>query len=158
MAHQFIHGSCNLTILRLLVFLLGVSIVGYNWLSNARVPCSPCHCDCSSESVLSVLSDSGSYDPYMKDDMEKPTIDLLAEELKLRAGVTEDLKQQMQANMLDTKKLASKYQKEAEKCNTGVEACEEARERLEAALSAELKVSAQWERRARQYGWTNTTR
>ncbi|KAG9457470.1 hypothetical protein H6P81_001978 [Aristolochia fimbriata] len=155
MRNQSFHGSWNLTILRLALALLGVSFVGYTWHSNTRVPCPLCLCDCSSESLLSVLSDCGSEDPRMKEEMEKSASDLLTEELKLREGVMEDLEQQMQASVLDAKKIASQYQKEAEKCSNGVGACEEARERLEAALSAEVQVSMIWEQRARMHGWTD---
>ncbi|TYG97781.1 hypothetical protein ES288_A10G065200v1 [Gossypium darwinii] len=51
------------------------------------------------------------------------------------------------------KKLASQYQKEADKCNSGMETCEEVREKAEEALSAQMKLTAMWEIRARQKGW-----
>ncbi|KAK5771013.1 hypothetical protein PVK06_047182 [Gossypium arboreum] len=51
------------------------------------------------------------------------------------------------------KKLASQYQKEADKCNSGMETCEEVREKAEEALSAQMKLTAMWVIRARQKGW-----
>ncbi|TYJ39715.1 hypothetical protein E1A91_A04G088400v1 [Gossypium mustelinum] len=53
----------------------------------------------------------------------------------------------------EAKKLASQYQKEADKCNSGMETCEEVREKAEEALSAQMKLTAMWEIRAHQKGW-----
>ncbi|KAK5845443.1 hypothetical protein PVK06_001629 [Gossypium arboreum] len=53
----------------------------------------------------------------------------------------------------EAKKLASQYKKEADKCNSGMETCEEVREKAEEALSAQMKLTAMWEIRARQKGW-----
>ncbi|KAK8359998.1 hypothetical protein V6Z12_A04G132900 [Gossypium hirsutum] len=55
--------------------------------------------------------------------------------------------------LLEAKKLASQYQKEVDKCNSGMETCEEVREKAEEALSAQMKLTAMWEIRARQKGW-----
>ncbi|XP_040938205.1 uncharacterized protein [Gossypium hirsutum] len=55
--------------------------------------------------------------------------------------------------MLPLQKLASQYQKEADKCNSGMETCEEVREKAEEALLAQMKLTAMWEIRARQKGW-----
>ncbi|KAB2090236.1 hypothetical protein ES319_A03G111100v1 [Gossypium barbadense] len=55
--------------------------------------------------------------------------------------------------LLEDKKLASQYQKEADKCNLGMETCEEVREKAEEALSAQMKLTAMWEIRSRQKGW-----
>nr|KJB08629.1 hypothetical protein B456_001G094500 [Gossypium raimondii] len=67
----------------------------------------------------------------------------------------EALESQRRADMalLEAKKIASQYQKEADKCNSGMETCEEAREKAEAALVAQKKLTAMWETRARQKGW-----
>jgi hypothetical protein len=85
--------------------------------------------------------------------MEKNYTDLLAEELKLQETVTVENQQRADMALLEAKKLASQYQKEAEKCTAGMETCEEARERAEATLRAEKKLSSLWEQRARQLGW-----
>jgi len=86
-------------------------------------------------------------------DTENNVAELLSEELNLRE--TEGLKNQRRDDMalLESKKIASQYQKEADKCNSGMETCEEAREKAEMALMAQKKLSALWELRARQKGW-----
>lgn len=55
--------------------------------------------------------------------------------------------------LLEAKKLTSQYMKEADKCNSGMETCEEAREKAEVLLLAQKKLTAIWEMRARQKGW-----
>lgn len=55
--------------------------------------------------------------------------------------------------LLEAKKVTSQYQKEADKCNSGMETCEEAREKAEAALVSQKKMTAIWEQRAFQKGW-----
>jgi len=93
------------------------------------------------------------HDPKLDGDTENNIAELLSEELNLRE--TEALKNQRRADMalLESKKTASQYQKEADKCNSGMETCEEAREKAEMALVAQKKLSALWELRARQKGW-----
>lgn len=85
--------------------------------------------------------------------MEKNSTDLVSEELRLQEIVAEENQQHAEMMLLDAKKLASQYQKEAEKCNAGIETCEGARERAEASLVTERKATALWEQRARQMGW-----
>lgn len=68
---------------------------------------------------------------------------------------TEAAENQKRADMalLEAKKITSQYQKEADKCNSGMETCEEAREKAEASLVAQKKLTSMWEQRARQRGW-----
>lgn len=89
----------------------------------------------------------------MNGETEKNFAELLSEELKLRE--TEALESQQRADMalLEAKKLTSQYQKEADKCNSGMETCEEARARAEAALISQKQQSEMWQLRARQRGW-----
>lgn len=94
----------------------------------------------------------------MNEEMEKDLVDLLSEELSLLKAVANDTMEHTKALMMDTRKAYSHYQKEAEKCSAGVEACEEARERAERELAAELKLSALWEKRAREHGWKDNRR
>ncbi|XP_052878617.1 formin-like protein 21b [Gossypium arboreum] len=49
----------------------------------------------------------------------------------------------------EAKKLASQYQKEADKCNSGMETCKEVRRKLKK-HSAQMKLTAMWEIRARR--------
>ena len=89
----------------------------------------------------------------MSEDTEKNFAELLSEELKLRE--TEALECQQRADMalLEAKKITSQYQKEADKCNSGMETCEEAREKAEAVLLAQKRLTVMWESRARRRGW-----
>ncbi|XP_058083122.1 uncharacterized protein LOC131231054 [Magnolia sinica] len=173
MAHRSHYVSCSPGCIRLILVLVGICLVGYiatpplYWHMNEIIAgqdsCPPCICDCSAESILSMplglanssFEDCGRHDPDTNEEMEKTITDLLAEELRLRAEVTKDHMQHAEASILEAKKTSSQYQKEAEKCNSGMETCEEAREKAEAALRAELKLSALWEKRARHLGWTD---
>ncbi|XP_022759055.1 uncharacterized protein LOC111305624 isoform X2 [Durio zibethinus] len=129
-------------------FMEGLAAVSHN--SNT---CPPCLCDCSSQPLLTIPEDCTKHDPEVSEDTEKNFAELLTEELKLREA--EALESQKRADMalLEAKKIASQYQKEADKCNSGMETCEEAREKAEAALAAQKKLTAMWELRARQKGW-----
>ncbi|KAF2301605.1 hypothetical protein GH714_028159 [Hevea brasiliensis] len=99
------------------------------------------------------FADCAKRDPEVSEDTEKNFAELLTEELKLREA--ESLENQQRADMalLEAKKMTSQYQKEADKCNSGMETCEEAREKAEAALAVQKKLTAMWESRARQRGW-----
>lgn len=99
------------------------------------------------------MTDCGKNDPELSGEMEKQFVDLLTEELKLQEVVVEEQSQHMNLTYVEAKRIASEYQREAEKCNAAIETCEEARERTEASLAVEKKVTALWERRARQLGW-----
>lgn len=99
------------------------------------------------------MADCRKNDPELSKEMEKHFVDLLTEELKLQEAVAQEHAHHMNATLVDAKRLASQYQKEAEKCIAATEICEEARERAEAALRKEKKITAMWERRAHQLGW-----
>ncbi|KAJ1400047.1 hypothetical protein SESBI_29883 [Sesbania bispinosa] len=126
--------------------------------NHSSSACAPCLCDCSSQPIISIpqglsnfsLGDCAKNNPEAKGDTEKNFAELLSEELNLRE--TEALKDQQRADkaLLESKKIASQYQKEADKCNSGMETCEEAREKAEMALVAQKKLTALWELRARQ--------
>ncbi|CAI0460341.1 unnamed protein product [Linum tenue] len=121
--------------------------------SSSSSTCPPCLCDCSSQPLLTIPQDCVKHDPEVSEDAEKNFSELLTEELKLRE--TEALESQQRADMalLEAKKISSQYQKEADKCNSGMETCEEAREKAEASLVAQKKLTSLWETRARQKGW-----
>ncbi|KAL5698862.1 hypothetical protein ACHQM5_029843 [Ranunculus cassubicifolius] len=126
-------------------------------------PCSPCTtCDCSSHLSLTkvapvlvnhTIPDCGTTDPELDTDIEKQYLDRLAEELKLLKTVTEEHARHMNVSYIAAKRLGSQYEREAEKCNTATQACEDARERVEALLIKEKKVTSIWEERARKSGW-----
>ncbi|CAL9127287.1 unnamed protein product [Musa acuminata var. zebrina] len=130
--------------------------------SSSHPACAPCVCDCPPPLSLDAIApgllnlsvtDCGKNDPELSKEMEKHFVDLLTEELKLQEAVAQEHAHHMNATLVDAKRLASQYQKEAEKCIAATEICEEARERAEAALRKEKKITAMWERRARQLGW-----
>ncbi|KAK9133291.1 hypothetical protein Scep_012819 [Stephania cephalantha] len=105
------------------------------------------------ETFLSRGLDCAKHNPEVSEDMEKNFAELLSEELKLREAEALESQQRADMALLEAKKLASSYQKEADKCNSGMETCEEAREKAEATLLAQKRLTAMWELRARQRGW-----
>ncbi|XVE72415.1 hypothetical protein DITRI_Ditri11bG0037900 [Diplodiscus trichospermus] len=155
--------------------LLGLCLFGYivgpplYWhfmeglvaVSHTSNTCPPCLCDCSSQPLLTIpeglsnasFADCAKHDPEVNEDTEKNFAELLTEELKLREAEALESQQRADMALLEAKKIASQYQKEADKCNSGMETCEEAREKAEAALAAQKKLTAMWELRARQKGW-----
>lgn len=98
-------------------------------------------------------TDCGKNDPDLNKEMEKQFVDLLTEELKLQETVAEELNNHMNITNTEAKRVALQYQSEADKCIAATETCEGARERAEALLTKERKVTSMWERRARQSGW-----
>ncbi|XP_027346790.1 uncharacterized protein LOC113858368 isoform X1 [Abrus precatorius] len=139
-------------------FMEGLAAVNH---SSASSSCAPCVCDCSSQPILSIpqglsnttFGDCAKPDPEVSGDTEKNFAELLSEELKLRENEAVESQQRADMALLEAKKIASQYQKEADKCNSGMETCEEAREKAELALVAQKKLTALWELRARQKGW-----
>lgn len=141
-------------------FKEGLAVVSHSS-SSSYSSCPPCFCDCPSQPVISIpeelrnstFGDCVKHDPEVSQDTEKNFVELLLEELKLKEA--EALENQRRADMalLEAKKMTSQYQKEADKCNSGMETCEEAREKAEAVLAAQKRLTATWEQRARQRGW-----
>ncbi|KAI9123902.1 hypothetical protein K1719_005202 [Acacia pycnantha] len=76
------------------------------------------------------------------------------EEVKLKEAEALEKQRRAEMALLEAKKVASQYQKEADKCNSGMETCEEAREKAEETLEDQRKITALWELRARQRGWS----
>ncbi|OWM79806.1 hypothetical protein CDL15_Pgr023218 [Punica granatum] len=129
-----------------------VSLAGLYFLADV-IPADAIRNDSTESLSNGSFADCVKHDPEVGEDTEKNYADLLSEELKLRE--VEALESQRRADMalLEAKKLTSQYQKEADKCNSGMETCEEAREKAEATLAAQKKLTAMWELRARQRGW-----
>ncbi|XP_047317710.1 uncharacterized protein LOC124921138 [Impatiens glandulifera] len=131
-------------------------------LGVASPSCSPCICDCPPPlSLLKIapglanlsVVDCGGEDPEAKEEMGKQFVELLSEELKLQEAVREENSRHMNITLVEAKMAAMLYQKEAEKCNVATETCEQARERSEALLTKEKKITSLWEKRARKLGW-----
>jgi len=170
-------GSCNPRVLKAAVVVVAMCLFGYivgpplYWhfmeglaavsRSSSSASCPPCLCDCSSLPLLNLpqgltngsFADCAKHDPEVSEDTEKNFAELLSEELKLREGEALESQQRADMALLEAKKLTSQYQKEADKCNSGMETCEEAREKAEAALLSQKRLTATWELRARQRGW-----
>ncbi|XP_019418598.1 PREDICTED: uncharacterized protein LOC109329389, partial [Lupinus angustifolius] len=139
-----------------LVFIVGPKS---KWKLKETTPsCSTCECYCSSpeESYLDLsLAVCGKDDPVINEEVKKDLLTMLSEELNLQKIVANETLEHTKRLIIETKKTFSQYQKEAEKCNVGVETCEKARERVEAELIEELRLSAFWENRAHEYGWND---
>lgn len=170
-------GSCNPAVVKIGIVFLGLSLLGYlvgpplYWhlleglaavrRSSSAPSCPPCNCDCDSRPDISFpqglanssFTDCAKHDPEVNEDTEKNFAELLSEELKLREREAIESQQRADMALLEAKKLTSQYQKEADKCNSGMETCEEAREKAEAALLSQKQETAMWELRARQRGW-----
>ena len=103
-----------------------------------------------------ICTDCGNHDdPDMEEEMRKGRLALLAEELHLQKNVSDDRLERTKELTMEVRKSSSQYRKEVEKCSIGIETCEAARAKAEAALVDELKLSALWERRARELGWSH---
>ncbi|XP_057501797.1 uncharacterized protein LOC130785665 isoform X1 [Actinidia eriantha] len=165
MAHPSDHRLCSSGFVRCGLVLSSLCLVGLilgiPWLlrenSHAQASCPSCDCHCSSD-ILSTPLDCSINDPEMNEEIEKNTISLLSEELSLLRNVTDGNLKRTEALTMDAKRTSSHYQKEAEKCNAGMETCEGAREKAEAAFVEERKLSALWEKRARELGFTRERR
>ncbi|KAF5742144.1 hypothetical protein HS088_TW09G00186 [Tripterygium wilfordii] len=135
--------------------------------SSVSVHCPPCLCDCSTQPLLSLFDDDNALnnisftdcmkrDPEVSDEMERRSIHMLSEELRQKEAEAEKIQQRADRALLEAKKMTSQYQKEADKCNSGMETCEEARERAEEALAAQKNITAMWMIRAHLKGWNGT--
>ncbi|KAK4755083.1 hypothetical protein SAY87_008840 [Trapa incisa] len=113
--------------------------------------CPRCECDCSSEPLLSLvdglsnhsfsMTDCMKHDPEVSEEMEKNFIDMLTEEVKQQEALALENQQRAAMMLLEAKKMASQFQKEADKCSSGMETCEEAREKSEAALELQQSLT-----------------
>ncbi|GAA0183653.1 hypothetical protein LIER_31028 [Lithospermum erythrorhizon] len=129
---------------------------------SVSLRCPTCNCHCPPPKTLLAIApglanlsatDCGSNDPDLKQELRKQFVDLLNEELKLQGEVVREYTRHANITLNDARKVASTYQKETEKCNTATETCEGARERAEALMRKEKKLTSLWEQRARQFGF-----
>ncbi|OVA03416.1 Protein of unknown function DUF1068 [Macleaya cordata] len=167
-------SSCRSSVVKGLLATIGLCLIGYilgpplywhlieglaaiSHSSSAASTCPPCICNCASqesqESLLSIPIDCVKHDPEVSEDMQKNFTELLSKELKLQEAEALEKQQRSDMALLEAKKIASQFQKEADKCNSGMGTCEEAREKAEAALVAQKRLTEMWELRARQRGW-----
>ncbi|KAJ8452858.1 hypothetical protein Cgig2_014621 [Carnegiea gigantea] len=121
---------------------------------RSSISCPPCTCDCPPPlSILKIVPDCGRGDPELQEEMQKQYAELLIEELKLQEIVASEQMRHMNATYRVARRVASQYQREAEKCTVATETCEEAREHAEALLKKGMKQALLWEQRARTMGW-----
>ncbi|ONK74472.1 uncharacterized protein A4U43_C03F6630 [Asparagus officinalis] len=144
-------GALNPRLLRAILLLMGLGLASYivvpplYWhlveaLGSSSSSCPPCSCDCSSQPLLSLpeelsnvsFADCAKRDPEVSEDMEKNFTDLLAEELKLKEAEAAEAQRRADVTLLEAKKLASQYQKEADKCSSYEYLVKKQRERAEA--------------------------
>ena len=93
------------------------------------------------------------HDPEVSREMEQSSTNMLKDELRLSEKEAQKKQQRADLALLEAKRMTSQYQKEAEKCNSGMESCEEAREKAENVVEEQRKLTAIWELRARERGW-----
>ncbi|XP_062084671.1 uncharacterized protein LOC133790864 [Humulus lupulus] len=171
MAHSPDKGVNPRLVLRAILFMFGVCSVGYSirplWYLRLREKataqgssCPQCQCHCSSNGFFPLPSDidCAKDDPEMNEEITKGIMTLTLEELELHKSVANETLEHTKVLVLDARRASSHYQKEAEKCNAGVETCEEARERAESQLIEERNLSTLWEERALKLGWKDSRR
>ncbi|CAN8246297.1 unnamed protein product [Cochlearia groenlandica] len=156
---------------KVVTLVMGMSIIAYiagpslYWHLNETIDdsthssCPNCLCDCSSQPLLSIpegVSNHSFLDCMKRDDgagEDSSFTEMVVEELKLREAQAQEDEWRADRLLLDAKKAASQYSKEADKCSMGMETCEEAREKSETTLDEQRRLSYMWELRARQRGW-----
>ncbi|KAJ7546406.1 hypothetical protein O6H91_08G039000 [Diphasiastrum complanatum] len=126
--------------------------------SSAQVlsPCPPCVCDCSTLDLANEATAGCVTISKETNDSEQKKTELIVEEIKLQKYVFEESQQTADLALLEVKKLSSQYQKEAEKCNIGIQTSEDAREKAETTLELQIKQAMVWENRARLLGWNDS--
>ncbi|KAJ6725225.1 hypothetical protein OIU85_023078 [Salix viminalis] len=90
------------------------------------------------------------HDPEVSREMEQSSTNMLKDELRLSEEEAQKKQQRADLALLEAKRMTSQYQKEAEKCNYGMDSCEEAREKAEDVVEEQRKLTAIWELRARE--------
>ncbi|CAL1407276.1 unnamed protein product [Linum trigynum] len=161
-------GAVRVSLILTAVFLVVYIAMGNRGNSSSLDSSSSscqCDCDCAEDSALldlpadsinSSYADCSTSDPEIKEEMEKDRLALLSEEIVLQKLVANESLQRSKSLLTESGVVYTHYKREAEKCIAQVETCEEARERAEAELREELKVTALWEQRALEFGWSSS--
>ncbi|PWZ56099.1 hypothetical protein Zm00014a_027374 [Zea mays] len=126
-----------------LVALLGLGLAAYivgpqlYWhaaeVLTAAAACPACDCNCDARPLLDLPEDCAKHFKGVQsrasgEETEKSFTELLVEDLKQREEEATQAQQEADVKLLEAKKLASQYQKEADKCSSGMDTCEETRE------------------------------
>jgi len=93
------------------------------------------------------------HDPEVSREMEQSLTNILKDELRLSEEEAQEKQQRADLALLEAKSMTSQYQKEAEKCDSGMDSCEAAREKAEKVVGEQRKLPAIWELRDREREW-----
>ncbi|KAG5232516.1 Importin [Salix suchowensis] len=144
------------------VYIFGLGLFSKGSSNDAQASCS-CDCNCSENLstthilvspplLLSLLM--WQHDPEISEEMKKGVADLISEEIGLQKRVANETLEQTWNSVIAARRVSLQYETEAQKCSAHTEACEAGRERAEAGLVEERKLTAMWEQRALELGWT----
>ncbi|KAJ6380175.1 hypothetical protein OIU76_016766 [Salix suchowensis] len=136
------------------VYIFGLGLFSKGSSNDAQASCS-CDCNCSEVEIswtLEFINNSypecGKHDPEISEEMKKGVADLISEEIGLQKRVANETLEQTWNSVIAARRVSLQYETEAQKCSAHTEACEAGRERAEAGLVEERKLTAMWEQRA----------
>ncbi|KAG6750544.1 hypothetical protein POTOM_045040 [Populus tomentosa] len=141
------------------VYIVGPGLFSKGSSNDAQASCF-CDCNCSEvdlpwtlEFINNSYPECGKHDPEISEEMKKGVADLIAEEIDLQKRVANETLEQTRTLVTTARRISLQYQTEAQKCRAHTETCEAGRERAEAGLVEERKLTALWEQRALELGW-----
>lgn len=156
------NGALRVVLVLLAIFFVGY-IVGSGLFSKGSSNAASCSCDCDCSQELELIwtvefinnsyPDCGKHNPEMGEEMQKNAVDLISDEIELQRRVANERLEQTRTLVITARSTSSQYQIEAQKCSAHTQTCEEGRERAEAGLVEERKLTALWEQRALELGW-----
>lgn len=156
------NGALRVVLVLLAIFFVGY-IVGSGLFSKGSSNAASCSCDCDCSQELELIwtvefinnsyPDCGKNNPEMGEEMQKNAVDLISDEIELQRRVANEILEQTRTLVTTARSTSSQYQIEAQKCSAHTQTCEEGRERAEAGLVEERKLTALWEQRALELGW-----
>ncbi|KAJ6413924.1 hypothetical protein OIU85_019580 [Salix viminalis] len=156
------NGALRVVLVLFVMFFVGY-IVGPGLFSKGSSNAASCSCDCDCSQELELLwpvefinnsyPDCGKHNPEMGEEMQKNAVDLISDEIGLQRRVAKERLEQTRESAITARSTSSQYQLEAQKCSAHTQTCEEGRERAEAGLVEERKLTAWWEQRALELGW-----
>ncbi|KAL2630964.1 hypothetical protein R1flu_015650 [Riccia fluitans] len=127
--------------------------------------CPPCTCDCVASQFQGFLNETyanldyvtlpncGRNDPDMLQELKKSRTQLLEEELQLEDAVWIGDRARFDSKIQEFEAMAAHYLEESQQCNSEMSASESAREKAEADLVTQRKITYSWESRAHALGW-----
>ncbi|KAH8490983.1 hypothetical protein Peur_064932 [Populus x canadensis] len=141
------------------VYIVGPGLFSKGSSNDAQASCF-CDCNCfevdlslTLEFINNSYPECGKHDPEISEEMKKGVADLISEEIDLQKRVANETLEQTRNLVTTARRISLQYQTEAQKCSAHTETCEAGRERAEAGLVEERKLTALWEQRALELGW-----